>query len=532
MRGNRSRMAAAAGDSGAAGDYPPESAGRFRLPTVFPEAALREAAAVPDRVLPGEVAGREDWRGSPVFTVDPDDARDFDDAVAVAARVGGGWRMQVHIADVAHYVRPGSALDAEAYRRGTSVYLPDRVLPMLPEPLSDGICSLRPHEDRLVRSVLIEFDAKGVPLAARFLRGVIRSGARLTYPEALVLLARPPVPGPGEWLHRAWELAAVLRRRRFAAGALDLDLPELKVRVDGNGRAVALERVESDRAHQLIEELMLAANEAVARAVRRRLLPSLYRVHEPPDPEKLREFRELARQHGYPAGDLGVRRELLKLMGRIRGGPAEEALKRALLRSLARARYAAEPLGHYGLAKASYTHFTSPIRRYADLVVHRVAAAVLERPTGAGSDGGTGPARPASGETRGGAAAVAPAALPVVAEHISAREQVAAAAEWDAVDRQRFEFFQGQIARRSPQEFAAVVVEVRAIGLFVELPAALTGGLVPVAALADDRYRFDRVRRRLIGQRWRRTIGVGDRLRVIVARVDPDKRLLDFAPVT
>jgi ribonuclease R len=323
-----------------------------------------------------------------------------------------------------------------------------------------------------------------------------------------------------ERLHLAWELAALLRQRRFAAGSLDLEMPELKVRVDSSGRAVKLERVEPDRSHQLIEEFMLAANEAVAQVTRQRLIPSLYRVHDQPNPEKLAEFRELARQHGMEVGNLEIKSELLRLIEMIRGRPEERAMKGALLRSLAKARYSPDADGHYGLAKSNYTHFTSPIRRYADLVVHRVLGMLFHDTGEPRKPGGGGTGRPA------------PDDLKFVAKHISGQEERAAEAEREAVALKKVEFFAEQLKRRCPEPFDAVVVEVRNFGLFVELPEVLTTGVIHVSSFADDFYRFDAVRMRFVGQRRKRTLGLGDRLKVIVSRVDRFKRQIDFAPVS
>ena len=274
---------------------------------------------------------------------------------------------------MASYVAPGSALDREALKRGNSVYLPDRVIPMLPERLSNGVCSLRPDVDRLTHSVFLEFGRDGRPRSTRFAKTVIRSARRLTYRQAYAILQAQPNDQLSERLHVAWELAALLRRRRFEQGSLDLDAPEVKVRLDAAGKPIRLERIENDESHQLIEEFMLAANEAVARELKNRLMPTIYRVHENPDPEKLAEYRELILSYNYKVGDLNQRKELQRLLALLRGKPEEQPLKVGLLKSLKRARYATQPLGHYGLAKVNYTHFTSPIRRYADLVVHRSA---------------------------------------------------------------------------------------------------------------------------------------------------------------
>src|SRR6266480_3131826 len=345
---------------------------KYDLPTEFPKSVLDEANRIPQSVEQKLIQGREDLRGQFIVTIDPDDARDFDDAINVEKIDNNGdWRLGVHIADVSAYVTPNNALDREARRRGNSVYLPDRVVPMLPERLSNGVCSLNPSVDRLTHSVSIEFDKNGNVKKVRFARSLVRSARRLTYKQAYAILTAAPGDQLGERLHLAWELAALLRQRRFEHGALDLDFPEVKVWVDKDGHPVKLERVENDKSHQLIEEFMLAANEAVARELKKRVVQTIYRIHENPDPEKLAEFREFVLGFNYSVGDVTHRAELQRLLAATRGKPEEQALKVGLLKSLKRARYSPQPLGHYGLAKANYLHFTSPIRRYADLVVHR-----------------------------------------------------------------------------------------------------------------------------------------------------------------
>ncbi len=344
-------------------------------PLEFPAAVLAEANKIPETVDPARFGEREDLREKFIVTIDPDDARDFDDAINVEQLSGGEWELGVHIADVSAYVTPGSALDREALHRGNSVYLVDRVIPMLPERLSNGVCSLNPNVVRLTHSVFIRFARNGAPQRARFARTIIQSACRLTYKEAYALLQKSPNDELSHRLHTAWNLASILRRRRFAHGSLDLDFPEVKVIVDQQtGRPLRLERIENDESHQLIEEFMLAANEAVAAELKNRLLPTIYRVHENPDPEKLAEYRQFVISYGFNAGDLTHRRELQRLLASFDGKPEEQALKIGLLKSLKRARYATQPLGHFGLAKNNYTHFTSPIRRYADLVVHRTLA--------------------------------------------------------------------------------------------------------------------------------------------------------------
>ncbi len=480
---------------------------KYHLPTEFPRPVLDEAEQIPETVDEAMFAGREDLRNQFILTIDPDDARDFDDAINVERLQGGGWRLGVHIADVAAYVKPGSALEREAYKRGNSVYLPDRVIPMLPERLSNGVCSLRPDVNRLTHSVFIEFTKDGRTKSCRFGRTVIRSARRLTYREAYALLKAPPKDQLGERLHVAWELASLLRKKRFEQGSLDLDFPEVKVRLDAEGKPIAMERIENDESHQLIEEFMLAANEAVARELKNRSIPTVYRVHEDPDPEKLAEYRELILSYGYKVGDLTNRRELQRLLASLTGKPEEQALKIGLLKSLKRARYAPQPLGHFGLAKTNYTHFTSPIRRYADLAVHR-GLAELEQARRSRMDMGQ---------------------IAAMAEHISITERVAAEAEIDSVKMKKLEFFQRQLDARDPQVFRALVLDVKNYGLLVELPDVLITGLVHVSSLTDDFYVFNAAQRRFIGRQSRRRFSVGDQLRVFVARVDVFKRQVDFA---
>ena len=480
---------------------------KYHLRAEFPKDVLDQAERISERIDARQLEGREDLRKEFIVTIDPDDARDFDDAIQVE-KIKNGWRLGVHIADVAAYVEPESALDREARQRGNSVYLPDRVIPMLPERLSNGVCSLNPGVDRLTHSVFVHFDKNGNAKSARFARSVIRSAHRLTYKQAYAILKSPPRDQLGERLHVAWELAALLRRKRFEHGALDLDFPEVKVWVDKQGHPVRLERVENDESHQLIEEFMLAANEAVARELKKRAIPTVYRVHENPDPEKLAEYREFVLSFNYKVGDLTHRSELQRLLALIHGKPEEQALKVALLKSLKRARYSAQPLGHYGLAKANYLHFTSPIRRYADLGVHRS----LGRDTAL--------RRPYQTDSR---------EIASIAEHLSMTERTAADAEIDAAQMKKLEFFQRQLDERNLQIFRASIVDVRNYGLMVELPDALITGLIHVSSLTDDFYVFEPARRQLIGRRSPKRFSIGDELSVYVARVDTFKRQVDFA---
>jgi ribonuclease R len=480
---------------------------KYHLPTEFPNNVLDQADRIPEKIDARQLGGREDLRKKFIVTIDPDDARDFDDAIDVEKIDSGGWRLGVHIADVAAYVEPDSALDREARRRGNSVYLPDRVIPMLPERLSNGVCSLNPGVDRLTHSVFIHFDKNGVAKSARFARTVIHSAHRLTYKQAYAILKSAPRDPLGEQLHVAWELASILRRKRFEHGSLDLDFPEVKLRLDETGKPVRLERIDNDESHQLIEEYMLAANEAVARELKKRTVPTIYRIHENPDPDKLAEYREFVLSFNYQVGDLTHRAEVQRLLVSIRGKPEEQALKIGLLKSLKRARYAPQPLGHYGLAKPNYLHFTSPIRRYADLVVHRALA-------------------DHNGKHR---ARIDMSQIASISEHVSMTERVAAEAEIESVRMKKLEFFQRQLDERNPQVFRAAIVDVRNYGLVVELPDVLITGLVHVSSLTDDFYLFEAAQRRLIGRRSRKRFSVGDEVRVFVVRVDAFKRQVDFA---
>jgi ribonuclease R len=483
------------------------------LPTSFPHAVVHEVDAFPSTLPDEELALREDWRDRDVITIDPDDARDFDDAIWVQPLSGGGWELAVHIADVSYYVRPGTALDREAQDRGNSVYLADRVLPMLPEKLSNGLCSLQPGVDRLTRVAVLRFDAKGRRTHARFGRAVIRSRRRFTYEEAFAEMKASDPARRSPQLDRAWPLASLLRRRRFAAGSLDLDFPEVRAVLDAHGVPVGLKTTHNDESHQLIEEFMLAANEAVAKAIKDARVPGIYRVHEDPDEAKLEEYAVLAASSGLRPGDLTQRADLQRLLAAAKGRPDEHALKLGLLKSLKRAVYHAEPRGHYGLAKNDYTHFTSPIRRYADLLVHRILGN-LEAKHGSRTD--TTERAPSQSQ------------MVEIAEHLSRTERTAAEAEQESQRLMQTEYFARLLRHKTPVQFPAVIVEVRRMGVFIELREWPVRGLVRVEDFPEGDFQFDSAGNRFYSRRPRYNYAPGREVTVSPARVLLDRRLIDF----
>ena len=475
------------------------------LPTSFPEKVEQEAADILAAIPHEEIARREDFRQIFTLTIDPDDAKDFDDALSYRILPNGDFEIYVHIADVSHYVTTGTALDVEARSRGNSVYLVDRVIPMLPEKLSNGICSLQPHVDRLVKTAVITLDRRGETKHFRFAAGIIHSAKRFSYQEALALLRKPATTPLAKSLHELNAMAQVLRKRRFAKGALDLEFPEIKVRVNEFGVPTHLERMENDISHQLIEEFMLLANEVVALELKRSGRPGLYRIHENPDPERLQEFRAQAKSMGFPCGDLTQRGEIQKLIDRVRGQPAESAVRIGLLRSLKRAVYSPKPLGHYGLAKLNYTHFTSPIRRYSDLVVHRVLFSHGREPGDSSYDG-----------------------LSRLALHLSQTERSAAEAEQESKKLKTLEYFDRQSHATKRTSFLGLILEVRASGLVIQIPEFVIQGMVPLSALQGDLFVFSPQRLELRGQRTGITLRAGLPLQVEVARVDLARSQVDF----
>jgi ribonuclease R len=513
---------------------------KHHLPHRFPTEVLKEAAVMPAAVRPADLAGRKDFRELDVVTIDGETARDFDDAVWVDRAPNGNYILHVHIADVSHYVRPGTAIDQEARLRGNSVYFPDRAIPMLPLELSTELCSLKPGVDRLVFSVLLEIDHTGEVVSQRFVRGVIRSVERMTYTDVHLLLEGDeglrrryePLVGRFELMR---ELALILNRRRVRRGAIDFDLPEPLIEFDEWGEMTGIRKAPRNIAHRIIEEFMLAANEAVAAHLEAAGVPALYRIHEPPDPQKVAEFEELAAHFGYSL--LGgpvrmqrfpqvvrtrdgrkLRKDILladrrmevssrayqKLVTQLEGKPEERILSYLMLRSLKQARYSAENRGHFALASAAYTHFTSPIRRYPDLIVHRILAATLE-----------GGSPPLDEET-----------LAAIAQECSESERRADEAERELVEWKKLKF----MAERLGDEFNALVISTSKAGLTVELEDLFVEGLLPAETLPGDRFGYEASTRRIVGRRTRRAFQVGDRIRVRLDRVDAVLNQYLFSP--
>ncbi|MFZ9937873.1 MAG: ribonuclease R family protein [Luteolibacter sp.] len=487
---------------------------RYGLRTSFPEDVLAAARAVPDEVEPAELSRREDWRDKLVITIDPADAKDHDDAIWLE-KTRNGWRLAVHIADVSHYIKPGGVMDKEAVERGNSTYLVDRVLPMLPVELSNGICSLKPDVDRLTKCALLEISSDGKVTMAGFIDCVIHSRAKLSYEQAQAILDGKPAPKGSDpqlvpMVREAWKMASTLRRRRFANGALDLEMPEIKIRLDSKGRAVAAEPVIHTESHQLIEECMLAANDAVAKVLRERMKPAVYRIHEDPDPSRLMDYTETAMLHGYRPGDLTNRAHIQKLLDESKGTPEEHIIKLGLLKSLKRAAYSAEPVGHYGLAKGDYCHFTSPIRRYADLIVHRALQPLLRNAP-------KNPDRtPSQSELR------------EISRHISDTERNSAEAENETKQIKLFEYLQRVAEMHDPHVFDGLVTDVRPMGLMIEIPDMAIRGVVKREDLPPGRWRLEGHRGAWVSADGM-VIAMGMRVPLHVTGLDLEKRFVDFS---
>ncbi|HEY2798128.1 MAG TPA: ribonuclease R [Thermoanaerobaculia bacterium] len=488
-----------------------------RLPPRFPEPVVLEAERFPERILPADLAGRRDFREHAIVTIDGETAKDFDDAVEVE-RTPGGYRLGVHIADVSHYVAEGSLLDEEARSRGTSVYFPGRVLPMLPERLSNGLCSLNPRVDRLVLSAILELDATGRVTGSEFVKGVIRSAHRMTYTEVARLVETPPTREDqarfGPFLERfrlMAEAAALLRRRREARGSIDFDLPDADIVLDDAGLVVGIVPESRNVAHRLIEEFMLAANEAVAKKLVFAKQPAIYRVHDRPDPDRLVDLREVLESFGYELkGDLEEvpPAAFQKLLAAIEGKPEERLLHDLLLRAQRKAVYAEECRGHYALAAPYYCHFTSPIRRYPDLIVHRQLSRLL-------AEGRPVTAKDFEHVQNG---------MREISAFSSDRERRAEQAERESLLWKKIVFMRDKVDR----DFQAYVTGVTSFGVFVMLVDYFVEGLVPIASLGNDFFVYEEKQHRLRGRSSGEAFRLGDSLRVRLVAIDEVRRRLDF----
>lgn len=561
---------------------------KFHLPHRFPADVLREAKDAPETILQSELRQRRDFRESPIVTIDGETARDFDDAVLVRMLENGNYELQVHIADVAHYVEPESAIDQEARLRGTSVYFPDRAVPMLPLELSTDICSLRPKVDRLVNSCVMEIDHQGEIVGYELCEGVICSAERMTYTAVNAVLEGEVamrqkyaalVPN-FEMMH---DLALILNRKRKKRGSIDFDLPEPVIEFDELGLMKSISRSERNIAHRLIEEFMLSANESVAAYLENKRVASLYRIHEKPDAKRVYDFEVIAATFGYSLGvgalpiermqmksdrrerrGTGKRAQTIeipkevhitprmyqKLTEKIAGKPEEQILSYLMLRSLRQARYSETNEGHFALAATSYTHFTSPIRRYPDLIVHRILKSVLQQ-TPERHDGevavGVFPftnSGPRAGRHSGSDVSPwskrrekqkqskedlwGPIPLEVlheIAEESSQAERRADEAERELMEWKKAKFMEQHIG----DEFDGLIISVTKFGFFVELNDLFVEGLVPLSSLTDDRYFFHENTREIIGQQARKSYRMGQKIRVMVERIDPVEKKIQFA---
>ncbi|NWF85251.1 MAG: VacB/RNase II family 3'-5' exoribonuclease [Bryobacteraceae bacterium] len=513
---------------------------KHHLPHRFPAEVLQEAEAISPIIPAAEISARRDFRNLPCVTIDGETARDFDDAVWLDELSNGHFLLHVHIADVSHYVRPDSAIDREAFKRGTSVYFPDRAVPMLPLELSTGICSLLPQTDRLVLSALLEFDRSGDVVAQDFCRGVIRRAERMTYTSVHLILQGDPLlreryAALARMFERMRDLALILNRRRMKRGSIDFDLPEPLIEFDEEGLMTGIRRAPRNIAHRIIEEFMLAANEAVSRHLETHLEQSIFRIHERPDPARVLEFEEIAARFGYSLG-FGAfpvkrfpaverrrdgrreRKDIVradervqvsskmyqKLVEKLAGKPEERILNYLMLRSLKQARYSAVNEGHFALAAQSYTHFTSPIRRYPDLIVHRLLSGLLD-------------SRPSS-----------PGDLEGIAAFCSETERRAAEAERELVETKKARFMEERVG----DDFQALVISTTKFGFFVELDELFVEGLVPIDLLPGERWSYRESTRSILAERSRREIRIGDRVEVRLARVDAfdNKLVFTLAP--
>lgn len=484
---------------------------KFGLPNRFPPDVAHEAHKIPLEAEEKDLHGRIDLRDKTTITIDGETAKDFDDAVSIE-RAGRGYRLRVSIADVSHYVKEGTVLDIEAFSRSTSVYFPDRCIPMLPEALSNGICSLNPHVNRLTVTAELEFDSKGSVTKKKFYESVIRSAERMTYTNVKRLLS-----GEDPGLEKRYsdiigdlklmeELALKLMERRSEAGSIDFDLPEPEIIIDIEGRIEDIVRSERNIAHRIIEEFMLSANRAVAEEFSKPGLPFIYRVHDEPDQESIQDFKEFISSFGLHMEAEGGPKAFQRILEKVKGKTEERLVNHVLLRSMKQAVYSEQNIGHFGLAFDDYTHFTSPIRRYPDLVVHRLLKLLIR-----------GRYTKAERERM-------EAGLPEIASHTSARERKAMEAEREIADLKKCQFMYDKVG----DVFEGFVSGVTSFGLFVELKEFFVEGLVHVSMLQDDYYRFDEKRHSLMGERTRRVFRLADEVRVKIVSVDLERRRIDM----
>ncbi len=515
---------------------------KYDLSETFPEDVEKCADSVPSEVSARDISGRFDARSIPTITIDPEDAKDFDDAISLRPAEGGNYEVGVHIADVSKYVKLSSPLDREAAKRGNSTYLVGTVIPMLPFKLSNGICSLVEDEDRLVKSVFLTVSPNGNILGAHFANSVIRSSKRLSYEQAHALITldnlgeaaavRPPenyetafsgkdltelspesLAALQKMVRTLWGIASGMRQRRMKEGSLDLNMPEFKIFCDKDGYADRIEKIEYNESHQLVEEFMLAANREVSKALFGAKIPYISRVHDEPDPDKLSELRDELEPFGIECGDLTSRREIIKLLEQINAHPQAYILKTMFLRSLKRAEYRASPDGHYGLYMRFYAHFTSPIRRYADLTVHRCFDRMLwERKI---------PTAP-----KYAPAALAKTELEAVAEAITRTEGNSTEAERESHKIKLMEYFERRIGKGNA--FEAIVTSLSNHGFFVDLTQSQAYGFVHLRTLHDDIYHLSDDGTELRGRRTGTTFRAGDKVYVDVESVDRFKRQIDF----
>lgn len=482
----------------------------FGLPYVYPVAVEEAANRLPANIDAAEIARREDFRPVTTFTIDPVDAKDFDDALSIRTISDGLWEIGVHIADVSHYVTEGGVIDKEAYKRATSIYLVDRTIPMLPERLCNFLCSLRPDEEKLTYSVVFTMNSNAEVKKFRIARGVIRSNRRFSYEEVQEIIKS----GKGEYaaeIDVLNKLARIMREKRFKAGAIDFQQAEVHFRLDDKGKPVSVYFSESDESHQLIEEFMLLANRTVAETIGKPNAKShpktfVYRVHDTPDPEKLTVLARFVAKLGYKmkssSGRTTSPAALNNLLNDIKGSKEQNVIEQISLRTMQKARYSIDNIGHYGLAFKYYTHFTSPIRRYPDLMVHRLLDRYLNLK----------------------ARSVSQSKYEELCEHCSAQEQVAANAERASIKYKQVEFMSEHIG----EEYDAVISGVKEWGIYAEINENKCEGMIPIRALQDDYYEFDDANYCLVGRRKHRKYMIGDSVRIRIVRANLDRKQLDY----